>query len=146
MKRVLFFLIIAAGACTPLKKISVDDIINADRKFSARAGAVGYGKAFIEFAHPDAVILRKNSMPVVGREAIAAIYSQVDTTGIKFSWEPISGQISKSGELGFTYGTYTLQKNGQILRGTYASIWKKDITGEWKYILDTGNEGIGNQK
>jgi ketosteroid isomerase-like protein len=26
--------------------------------------------------------------------------------------------------------------------GTYVSIWKKDQFGNWKFVLDTGNEGL----
>jgi ketosteroid isomerase-like protein len=26
--------------------------------------------------------------------------------------------------------------------GTYVSIWKKQPDGKWKFILDSGNEGI----
>jgi ketosteroid isomerase-like protein len=27
--------------------------------------------------------------------------------------------------------------------GTYTSIWKKQSDGTWKFVLDTGNEGVG---
>jgi ketosteroid isomerase-like protein len=30
-----------------------------------------------------------------------------------------------------------------VLRGTYVSVWKKQKDGKWKFMLDTGNEGIG---
>ena len=30
-----------------------------------------------------------------------------------------------------------------IENGTYVSIWKKDESGNWKYILDSGNQGTG---
>jgi ketosteroid isomerase-like protein len=29
------------------------------------------------------------------------------------------------------------------LKGTYISVWKKDAAGNWKYVLDSGNKGIG---
>ena len=27
--------------------------------------------------------------------------------------------------------------------GTYVTIWKKDADGNWKFVLDTGNQGLG---
>ncbi len=120
----------------------IKELFEADRKFSAMSVEKGYPAAFIEFAHPDAVILRPNSMPVKGRNAISALYEKADTTGVHFTWEPLAGDIAASGELGFTYGTYTFKKDSLTERGTYASVWKKDGNGNWKYILDTGNEGL----
>ena len=31
-----------------------------------------------------------------------------------------------------------------IEQGTYVSIWKKDKIGAWKFVLDSGNQGIGD--
>lgn len=82
-------------------------------------------------------------MPITGKQAITNIYEKADTSGIRFSWEPLAGDIAQSGELGYTYGIYTLQVDTTIEKGTYVSIWKKDENGNWKYVLDSGNEGLG---
>ncbi|MBL0056459.1 MAG: hypothetical protein IPP31_09725 [Chitinophagaceae bacterium] len=62
-------------------------------------------------------------------------------------WEPKGGQVALSGELGFTYGVYALRPADKdtLMYGNYVSIWKKQSDGSWKYILDSGNEGIGNE-
>lgn len=143
MKTVFFIslILIFIFGCN-LKKSDVKELFDADKKFSDMAAEKGYPAAFIEFAHPDAVILRPNSMPVKGRKAISAMYEKADTAGVRFTWEPLAGDIAASGEMGFTYGTYTFRKDSLTERGTYASVWKKDENGNWKYILDMGNEGI----
>jgi len=46
--------------------------------------------------------------------------------------------------LGFTYGVYTLSIKDSVYKGTYVSIWKKQNDGSWKFVLDSGNEGIHN--
>ena len=144
MKHILFLAIILSVICSNCTvQQSADQLLDVDRKFSESAGKNGFNKAFIEFAHPDAVLLRENSMPIVGKQAITKLYEKSDTTGIRFSWEPLAGTIAKSGELGYTYGTYTLQMDSTVEKGTYVSIWKVDEDGEWKYVLDTGNEGLG---
>ncbi len=143
MRTVYFipFMLVFISGCNH-QKPDVKELFDADKKFSDMSVEKGYPAAFIEFAHPDAVILRPNSMPVKGRNAISALYEKADTAGVRFTWKPLAGDIAASGELGFTYGTYTFKKDSLTERGTYASVWKKDRNGNWKYILDTGNEGL----
>ena len=61
------------------------------------------------------------------------------------TWEPKDGVIARSGELGYTYGVYAMRPSlkDTVIYGTYVSIWKKEKGGKWKYVLDSGNEGIG---
>jgi ketosteroid isomerase-like protein len=147
MKKILISLITLffLTFCKPAEKPGAEQLLEIDRKFSATAVEKGFNTAFIEFAHPEAVLLRENSMPVVGKEAVTLLYEKADTSGVYFTWEPLSGDIAASGELGFTYGIYTFSKDTVTAKGTYVSIWKKDPSGNWKYILDCGNKGIGEQ-
>ena len=130
--------------CHTKKQPVLGELMETDRQFSEVAMETGFNKAFVEFAHPDAVLLRENTMPIVGKTAIAKLFEKADTTGIDFSWEPLAGNIAESGELGYTYGIYTIRTDTLTEKGTYVSIWKKDVDGTWKYILDSGNEGLGN--
>lgn len=142
---ILVFLALLLTACHPATQPDASELFEADRNFSKAAAELGFNRAFIEFAHPGAVLLRANSMPVVGKSAIAALFEKADTTGIDFSWEPLGGDIAASGDLGYTYGIYTIQKDTLVQQGTYVSVWKKDGEGNWKYVLDTGNEGLGEE-
>jgi hypothetical protein len=59
------------------------------------------------------------------------------------TWIPIRADVARSGELGYTYGTYILQlSNVDKTGGTYCTIWKKDKNKEWKFALSTGNDGV----
>ena len=130
-------------ACQPNTTSDVEDVFNADRAFSKASTEIGFNKAFIEFAHDDAVLLRENSMPLVGKPSLIKVFENAKTEGIDFTWEPTAGDIAKSGELGYSYGFYTIKRDTAIEKGTYVSIWKKDENGDWKYVLDTGNKGLG---
>lgn len=131
-------------ACVDRKPAAMmGDLIEADKDFSRLSVDSGFAKAFIQYAHPDAVLLRKNSMPVKGKEEIASLYQKSIGSGARLTWEPIDGNIAASGEIGYTYGIYTLQIDSVTEKGTYVTVWKKDEEGSWKYILDTGNEGLG---
>jgi len=64
-------------------------------------------------------------------------------------WEPMYARAAESGELGYTYGTWELKINADssnISRGTYVTIWKRQPNGEWKYVLDSGQDGLGEEK
>ncbi len=82
----------------------------------------------------DCVLLRPNRRPVIGREKITEMYSTPDTS-FTLNWEPLFADISASGDLGYTYGIYTIEMDSPegtsvTKEGTYATIWKKDK--EWK--------------
>jgi ketosteroid isomerase-like protein len=124
-------------------KTSVQDLFDADMNFSQLSIDSGFAKAFIQYAHPDAVLLRKNSKPVKGREEISGLYQGSVGSVARLTWVPLDGIIAESGEIGYTYGIYTFQSDTIVKKGTYVTVWKKDSSGLWKYILDTGNEGIG---
>ena len=143
MKKIIpILLTIVVVACNNSKIVTSETLIETDKLFSLSAEKTGFKKAFVEFAHTDAVLLRENSMPIVGKTAIEKLFEKADTTGIDFSWEPLAGDIAASGDLGYTYGVYTIKTDSLIEKGTYVSIWEKDESGEWKYVLETGNEGI----
>lgn len=141
----LFMFFLFLFACQTKEKPNVEVLFETDLSFSAASVKMGYNKAFIEYAHPNAVLLRENSMPIIGKPELSKIFENPKTNGIQFTWEPINGEIALSGELGFTYGIYTLKMDTLVEKGTYVSIWKKDDNGEWKYILDSGNKGIGEE-
>jgi len=45
--------------------------------------------------------------------------------------------------LGYTYGIYQFTTPDTITKGTYVSIWKKGADEKWKYVFDSGNQGLG---
>lgn len=146
---ILFSLILFLSACdtqthaTTEKSADVQEIINADKAFSDMSRQLGMKKAFLQYISKEGVMLRPGYMPIVGAEAIDFL-SQINDTAYKISWVPSHGDIAKSGEMGYTYGVYTLATADTTLKGTYVSIWKRQSDGEWKFVLDTGNEGVGS--
>ena len=118
-------------------------LIEVDKAFSFLSEHKGMNHAFMEYIAEGGVMLRSNNMPFVGKEAVAKIFSG-DDTDFTLTWEPLFSDLASSGELGYTYGTYKLEMDNSIEQGTYVSIWKKDKNGAWKFILDSGNQGIGD--
>ena len=151
-KTILFFVtvLLLASCIFPKKKEPQADafakmeMMDADRAFSKMSEEKGMKTAFIEYLDSNGVLLRPNHLPIAGADAVDFLIQQNDSD-YTMSWEPKNGVIAKSGELGYTYGIYALRPSTKdtVIYGTYVSIWKKEKGGRWKYVLDSGNEGLG---
>jgi len=119
-------------------------LMETDKAFSDMSEEKGMKNAFIEFIDSNGVLLTPNQYPITGAAAIDHLIQQNDTS-YSLTWKPNRAFVSKSGELGYTYGVYTLKPKTQdtALYGTYVKIWKKMEDGKWKFVLDSGNEGLG---
>lgn len=140
---------VLATSCETTKKQEPEaidyktEMMETDREFSKMCEERGMKYAFMHYVDNKGVLLRPNAMPLVGGEAINYI-SQGNDTSFTMTWEPNGGTVAKSGELGYTYGLYSLKPKDRdtVFYGTYVSIWKRQPDGKWKFILETGNEGI----
>lgn len=121
------------------------EMIAAEMSFSRVSQEKGTRKALMEYIDSNGVLLRPNSFPLAGADAVDFI-SQANDTAYSMIWQPKGGSIAASGELGYTYGVYTVTPKNKdtVMHGTYVNIWKKQPDGKWKLMLDSGNEGIEN--
>jgi hypothetical protein len=154
MNKPVFFLVlllVVASCKSSVKKGTKTDafakmeMMNTDRQFSKMSEEKGMKNAFIEYLDSNGILLRANHLPIAGADAVDFLIQQNDTD-YTLTWEPSHGMVAQSGELGYTYGIYALRpsRKDTIIYGTYVSIWKKQKDGTWKYVLDSGNEGIGD--
>lgn len=118
-------------------------LLKADADFSALSTERGMKAAFMEFMDSNAVLLRPGYVPLVGANAIDFLLQQTDTS-YTLSWKPKAAYVSRQADMGYTYGIYALEPKSAdtVLYGTYVSIWKKREDGKWKFVLDSGNDGI----
>ncbi|MEO8961465.1 MAG: nuclear transport factor 2 family protein [Ginsengibacter sp.] len=120
---------------------STEEIQNADIEFSEMSRQVGMKKAFLQYIDNEGVLLRPDHLPITGADAIDYL-SLLNDTSYTLTWQPSRAQISKSQDLGYTYGIYTLTFPDTTFKGTYINVWKKESTGEWKLVLNSNNPGI----
>jgi ketosteroid isomerase-like protein len=129
----------------PTKEL--ESLLATDREFAAASVARGASEAFREYLLEDALQLPANSMPIRGRENIYAEMKK-GGEGYVLKWEPREGEVAASGDLGYTWGIYTVEvrsvegrDGGQakIRSGKYLNVWKKDDRGRWRVLVDTGN-------
>ncbi len=143
MNKWITIAVILLCACnTGNKKDAENSVMNADKKFSDLSQAKGMKHAFLEYIDSNAVLLRKNHYPIVGKDAKAFLEKENDSA-YTLTWEPMSAKVSASEDMAYSYGTYTLKLKDTTLRGSYISVWKKQASGDWKFVVDSGNEGLG---
>lgn len=141
----LAVLLISCDMILPAKQQTVplaspQEILEADRAFSERSEEIGMRRAYYEYMAEEGVLLRPQTMPLRGAEAIDYL-SLVDDSTYTLTWVPRDARIAASGDMGFSYGTYLLTGNGEIYEGTYVNVWQKE-NGTWKFVLNAGNAGI----
>ena len=138
---------------SPQKSDDVDSekfkasLIKADEDFSELSMQKGLKEAFLEFIDSNGVLLRPNVIPIAGADAVDYIIGLQDT-GYTMQWKPSNAVVALSGELGYTFGVYKIRPSlvDTAFYGTYVSIWKKQANGKWKFVLQSGNDGIGEEE
>jgi ketosteroid isomerase-like protein len=146
---ILLLVCIVLSSCTNQKpEVSVDPLLEIETAFSDMSREKGMVEAFTFFADDEVVLLRPESYPIIGKnELIKSLEGVADST-FSLTWKVTDAQIAKSGDLGYTFGIYTMKlfnESGIVSKGTYVTIWKKNEEGEWKYVLDTGQDGLGEE-
>jgi ketosteroid isomerase-like protein len=142
---IIYFFVIS---CNKSSKESIKGILlKTDRDFSAMSAEKGMHKAFLFYIDKEGVMLRNNAFPLEGKESLSALFVKGDDTGFTLRWEPLFEKLSQSCDLGYTYGIFsqTNKSTGQVSKGTYVTIWEKQGDGTWKFVLDTGTQGLPEQ-
>jgi ketosteroid isomerase-like protein len=142
---VFMAILIIIFSCTKKNgKKMTGTLLQTDREFSEMSRKEGMFVAFLAYIAEDGVILRDNSYPEQGKEKLQSRFDGRSDTSFVLTWEPLFEKIAESGEIGYTYGTHTnLDKaSGTVTKGTYVTIWLKQPDGSWKYILDSGTQGL----
>jgi len=119
-------------------------LINVDKSWSEHSLQKGYHKSRIDFADDAAIDLLEGEMPLHGINEIKEYAASHPDSAFTLTWEPLRCEVAASGELGYTFGGWTMKtksKGGKdtLLFGDYMTVWKRQPDGSWKYIVDGGN-------
>ena len=118
----------------------------ADATTLKAAQAKDVDRAISNYAE-DAVWLPPNAPSVQGKQAIRAGWSQLlAIPGLSIDWNMEKVDVSRSGDLAYTYYKYqmTIPVQGRAItdRGKDLAVWKKQSDGSWKMIADTFNSDM----
>ena len=124
-----------AGAA-PAASVNVasarEQLLSVERAFLSTAAAESLGRAYGSRLSDEARVHRPDAMPVVG----ATLVEWSNTQKAQARGEPLFADVSASGDLGYTWGSY--EKSGESPEaGYFARVWKKDARGNWRIVMDT---------
>ncbi|OHE77895.1 MAG: hypothetical protein A3G75_07630 [Verrucomicrobia bacterium RIFCSPLOWO2_12_FULL_64_8] len=119
-------------------------LVKLDDEWSAAAAKKDVDLV-VSFYAEDAIAYPPNEPVAIGRAAARKVWAAYlgDPTFTIF-WKTTHAEVSASGELGFTAGTYEDSfkgADGKLVteKGKYLCVWKKGKDGKWKAIHDTWN-------
>jgi ketosteroid isomerase-like protein len=120
----------------------LEQVRGADTAFSALAQRVGTGRAFGVFAAENAQIFSTPGEFLTGPNEISEAFGPTGDGNLV--WHPVAGEVSQSGDLGFTVGnavfTGKREDGGPVIRySKYLTVWKKQRDGGWRYVVDGGS-------
>jgi len=111
----------------------------------SKAAAAREVNAVVSYYAADAVAYPPNAPVGVGQAAAKQVWAAMfaDST-FSLSWTTLHADVSKSGDLGYTTGSYAdsyMGKDGKPVQevGKYVCVWAKQKDGKWKAIHDAWN-------
>lgn len=140
----LMICIIGFVACHDTSKVDLEktshEVMAAEKAFNDMAATRGVKAAFLHFADSSAVLNRHGQL-VKGKQAISDYFDTWNYSKVSLTWHPDFVDVSKSGDLAYTYGKYTfeaIRQDGQSLTdsGIFHTVWRKQADGQWKYVYD----------
>jgi ketosteroid isomerase-like protein len=108
---------------------------DADEAWSKAALSGDVAKTVSYYAD-NAIVLPPNEAAVTGKDAIRNLWKGFLDSLQSISWNTTRVEVSKSGDLAATTGTYELtMKDGTKDHGKYCEVWKKNGA-TWKVTTD----------
>jgi len=96
--------------------------------------------------YADDAVMMANGPTVSGKAAILDTWKgMVTDPNFKLTFSSTKVEVAKSGELAYSFGTYTLNlsdpktKKKITDKGKYATVYKKQTDGSWKAVVDVAN-------
>lgn len=139
---VLFFNALAAAGQKP--KNASEAVRAADEAWMKVFSAKDLEKS-VAFCEENGAVLAPNAPIAQGRQAISKSFAGFFALpNLKITWHADKAAAARSGELGYTSGTYEMTFSdpaGKIIpdKGKYVTVWKKQADGSWKVLLDIFN-------
>jgi ketosteroid isomerase-like protein len=124
-------------------KATVETLKQLEAEFMKAAADKG-SKGYLSYYAEDAVEVPNGGPIIQGKTNIAPGMAFLDDPDNRLTWTPVGGDISSSGDFGYTYGTFEFHSkdkdgNAHVDYGKYTSIWELQKDGSWKVVLDMGN-------
>jgi ketosteroid isomerase-like protein len=112
-------------------------LLDADRAFATATQEKGSAAAYEPLLTDDVRLVRASRQPALGREAARALLAE---NPMPTTWEPLGGGVSRSGDLGYTYGFVKRHEDGPespwISTSNYLRVWRREKDAPWKLAFE----------
>ncbi len=142
MNRKYILAIVTIFICNVSIAQTRSEVVHAELSFAATAKAFTVKRAFLENMDSTAVVFERGQV----LNGFDYWSKATESTG-KLLWHPSFNGLSQAGDLGFTTGPWEYRNTLQdsvVANGQYTTIWKKNRSGEWKFLVDLGVDYGGN--
>jgi ketosteroid isomerase-like protein len=139
--------LVCTASAADSKSADEQTLRNLDAQWSKDAGTKNLDKT-ISYYSDRAIVLPANSPIATTKEAIRNVWKDLLVSpGAAISWKMTRVEVSKSGDMAYSSGTYELTMNdasGKPVndRGKYLEVWKKQADGKWKVVADIWNSDL----
>jgi ketosteroid isomerase-like protein len=140
MHRWIVLLLMAGSVgCAPTANVEQErqTLMRLDREWAA---SVKDMNKFLSYYAPDASVYAPGMPLTTGSGPIREAFTKMSSApGFSLEFGPTKADVSTSGDLGYTTGTYQATMGGAPEKGKYVSVWKKQADGQWKVREDIFN-------
>lgn len=124
-----------AGCATPPADAGANDSLRAAETSFARSMADRNFDAFAAHVADDAVFINGGT-PLRGKAEVLAFWKRFfERPQAPFSWRPEVAEVA--GGLGYTTGP-VMAPDGKVI-ASFASTWRRTLTGRWEVVFDNGS-------
>jgi ketosteroid isomerase-like protein len=133
-------LTLALGCLTLLhanpREKALRELVSAELAFAELAAKTNTPEAFLTYLTDDAIMFSNG--PCNGK----SLYAGRPADSSLLAWAPDFADVAASGDFGFDTGPYTYRPKRTDEKpaghGHFVTVWKKQPSGEWRVIFDTG--------
>jgi len=108
-------------------------LMDAEQTFLASVQKNGTEKGLYETLSRDGRVYRQESQPIIGIDSIRATFAR---RPYLTTWTPTRAEVAASGDLGYTYGSYTVKAARADEKGYFLHAWKRDAANRWKLVAE----------
>lgn len=129
----------AASAHEPdAEEVALGSLVDAELAFARMGSDRGVREAFLTNFSDDGIAFEP--APVRLRETWSARPAPADPLALKLVWKPAQAGVSRSFDMGYTTGPFTLSTAAQPTPhpGVFFSVWQRTRGGAWKVMIDAG--------
>jgi len=119
---------------------ALQSIVDTERAFARTSAEQGTRSAFLAFIAEDGTLYRPTA--VNGKKWLLEHPTPPSQKRPLLAWQPAFADVALAGDMGFTFGPWEFKEDLKdakpVAFGHFATVWKRQADGSWKFVIDHG--------